>query len=166
MGTKELADMQITVTDPLGERAVFRAESFRFKVGNHAERITQNISTHNQISIEGRSVIDASSMGSMKSEEISGNLDFEKWIELSFVYLPDASFYAALDKVVTPNTIHELLLSEETKDGIQNESRHDYKINDDRKFKAFSSGESIGILCINSSGEFSFPNIETVYWYT
>ena len=48
IGIKEISDLQITITDRLGESAKFRAESFRFKVANHKQRITNNISTHNQ----------------------------------------------------------------------------------------------------------------------
>ena len=58
IGIKEISDLQITITDQFGESAQFRAEPFRFKVTNHDQRITNNISTHNQISIEGRGVVE------------------------------------------------------------------------------------------------------------
>lgn len=70
IGPKEISDLQITVTDAARERAVFIAAPFTFKVGNPEANVTQYISTHNQISIEGRGVVDASRMG---NNEIGSN---------------------------------------------------------------------------------------------
>ena len=90
IGMKELSDFQITITDQFGEAATFRAEPFSFKVGNHDQRITQNISTHNQISIEGRGVVDASGMGSDKSATQTVASSQPRWRELNFSYVPTA----------------------------------------------------------------------------
>ena len=63
MGMKEISGLLITITDRTQDSVVFRASSFAFSVGNPNQKITQNISTHNEISIEGRGVVDASGMG-------------------------------------------------------------------------------------------------------
>jgi biotin carboxyl carrier protein len=87
IGMKEISDLQITISDQFGETAKFRVESFRFKVNNHEQHITNNISTHNQISIEGRGVVDASGMG---ADNITRNLKDEnqpRWKQLNFNYL-------------------------------------------------------------------------------
>jgi biotin carboxyl carrier protein len=83
MGIKDISDLQITVTNQFQDSAVFRAESFTFKVSNPDQRVT-NL-THNQISIEGRGVIDASGMGA-QSNSVSND---ESWRELEFNYLAD-----------------------------------------------------------------------------
>jgi len=88
IGIKELSDLQITITDQFGESANFRAEPFSFKVGKHDQMVTNNISTHNQISIEGRGVVDASGMGTDKVTTREATNSQPKWIELKFSYLP------------------------------------------------------------------------------
>ena len=88
IGIKEISDLQLTISDQFGESANFRAESFRFKVGNHDTRITQNISTHNQISIEGRGVVDAGGMGPSKTITNITTDDQPRWRELKFTYIP------------------------------------------------------------------------------
>ena len=89
IGIKEISDLQITITDQFGESAIFRAESFSFKIGDHEQRVTQNISTHNQISIEGRGVVDASGLGadkaSIRKDEDSNQ---PHWKELRCSYVP------------------------------------------------------------------------------
>ena len=91
IGIKELSDLQITVSDQFGESANFRVEPFGFKVGNHDQKITQNISTHNQISIEGRGVVDASGMGKETPSPQIEKSTQPKWRELSFSYVPEVS---------------------------------------------------------------------------
>lgn len=164
-GIKEISDLVINITDDFGRDASFRAEPFRFKVVSLDQKLVQNISTHNQISIEGRGVVDASGMGVMKSEKFSGNLDIEKWMDLSFVYLSEAKFYMALEKAVIPNTINELFIAEDAEAGLLNESEKHHEINDDEKLTVFSSNEGVDILYIHSSGNFSLPNCETSNWY-
>jgi hypothetical protein len=88
IGIKEISNLQVTITDQFGEKANFRVEPFRFKVGNPEQRITHNISTHNQISIEGRGVVDASGMGTNNSAAQLGANNQLHWKELNFIYLP------------------------------------------------------------------------------
>lgn len=88
IGIKEVSDLQVTITDQFGKKANFRVEPFRFKVGNPEQRSTQNISTHNQISIEGRGVVDASGMGTNNSAARLGANNQLQWKELNFIYLP------------------------------------------------------------------------------
>lgn len=87
IGIKEISDLQITITDQFGESANFRVEPFGFRVGNPDQKITQNISTHNQISIEGRGVIDASGMGGDKTSTLPTANNQPKWVSLSFSFL-------------------------------------------------------------------------------
>ena len=89
MGIKELPDMLITITDQFGECANFKAESFGFKVGNHDQKIIHNISTHNQISIEGRGVVDASGLGADNTSAQPSTNNQPRWRELGFRYVPD-----------------------------------------------------------------------------
>jgi TPR repeat protein len=88
IGIKEIAGMQITIIDQFGESANFRAEPFSFKVASHDQRITQNISTHNQISIEGRGVVDATGMGADKNSTQPSAANQARWRELGFSYIP------------------------------------------------------------------------------
>ena len=90
IGIKEISDLQITITDQSNVSATFRAEPFSFKVGNHDQRITQNISTHNQISIEGRGVVDASGMGAEKNSALQKPNNQPKWVNLSISFLSSA----------------------------------------------------------------------------
>ena len=87
MGIKELAGMQITVTDLFGNSANFKSASFSFKVGSHEQRISQNISTHNQISIEGRGVVDASRMGAERTTAGAGSGIQPNWKKLDISYV-------------------------------------------------------------------------------
>lgn len=90
IGIKEISDLLITISDQFGDKAVFRSESFRFKVSNHDQRLTQNISTHNQISIEGRGVVDASGMGTERHVVHAKDDAEPRWQELTFSYIPQA----------------------------------------------------------------------------
>lgn len=87
MGIKELAGMLITITDQFGESAIFKAEPIRFRVGSHEQKVTQITSTHNQISIEGRGVVDASGMGADKTTAQLNASNQPKWKELAFSYV-------------------------------------------------------------------------------
>jgi hypothetical protein len=81
MGIKEISDLRLKVVNQFQESVIFRVDSFTFAVGS-PEKYTTNL-THNQISIEGRGVVDASGMGSNTSNETAK----EQWIELGFNYL-------------------------------------------------------------------------------
>lgn len=87
IGIKEISDLQITITDQFGESAKFRVQPFSFKVGNSDQKITQNISNHNQISIEGNGVIDATGMGADKTSTLPTANNQAKWINLSCSFL-------------------------------------------------------------------------------
>lgn len=100
IGIKEISDLQITITDQFGESAKFRAEPFSFKVGNPDQKITQNISTHNQISIEGRGVIDASGMGADKTSTLATANNQPKWVNLNFSFLSSTGQFSEENPVV------------------------------------------------------------------
>ena len=89
MGMKELADMQINICDQFGECATFKADPFNFKVGSLEQSVINNISTHNQISIEGRGVVDASGMGAEKAPTDLTTKHKPNWKELEFIFVPD-----------------------------------------------------------------------------
>lgn len=88
IGIKEISDLLLTVTDQFGDTANFRVEPFRFKVGNPDARVVQHISTHNQISIEGRGVVDATGMGQHTEERQSMN-SLPQWKTLCVNYIPN-----------------------------------------------------------------------------
>lgn len=90
-GFKEIEDLYITISNQLLDSATFRVEPFSLKVGNPDQHITQNISTHNQISIEGRGVVDASGMGTEKNTDASNVSLQPKWEKLNFSYVPLAA---------------------------------------------------------------------------
>ncbi|TRZ76618.1 MAG: hypothetical protein D4R94_04570 [Chitinophagaceae bacterium] len=87
IGLKEISDLKITITDQFGESASFRSEPFRFKVTNQEKHVTNNISTHNQISIEGRGVVDATGMGAEKIGVQPVVSDQPRWKQLGFSYV-------------------------------------------------------------------------------
>ncbi len=91
IGIKEISELQITIIDEFGESACFRVEPFRFKVLNHDQRVTNNISTHNQISIDGHGVVDATGMGADKREVQQSARNLTIWKQLGFSYLPRAN---------------------------------------------------------------------------
>jgi len=89
IGIKEISDLQITITDQFGESATFRTEAFSFKIGDHEQRVTQNISTHNEISIEGRGVVDASGLCADKANiRKDENSNEPHWKELRCSFVP------------------------------------------------------------------------------
>jgi hypothetical protein len=90
IGIKEISDLQITLIDQFGESVIFRVETFGFLVGSHEQRLTQNITTNTQISIEGRGVIDASGIGVTKSPEKLDEKRQPRWKEVKCIYIPQA----------------------------------------------------------------------------
>jgi len=87
IGTKEISDLKITIVDEFGAIANFRAKPFRFKVESHDKHVIQNINTHNQISIEGRGVVDASGMGVYKNAPESNDIKPPFWVNLGFRFI-------------------------------------------------------------------------------
>lgn len=88
IGIKEISDLQLTISDQFGESANFRAEPFRFKVGNHNQKITTTITTNQHISIEGRGVVDASGVAGNLEKQSSAISNQPIWRELKFFYIP------------------------------------------------------------------------------
>jgi len=88
IGIKEISDLQLTISDQFGESANFRAEPFRFKVGNHNQKISTTITTNQHISIEGRGVVDASGVAGNLEKQSSGINNQPIWRELKFFYIP------------------------------------------------------------------------------
>jgi hypothetical protein len=105
IGLKEISDLQLTVGDQFGDSANFRVEPFRFKVGNHDSRITQNISTHNQISIEGRGVVDASGMGAEKGFAHTSIGIEPRWKELTCIFIPETLPSSFFDKKIVSSFV-------------------------------------------------------------
>lgn len=91
MGIKEISNLRITVTDQFGDGAIFIIDPFKFKIANHEKNIINNISTHNQISIEGRGVVDATVVGIDKKESSQSLSDHPMWKQLGFKYLQIAN---------------------------------------------------------------------------
>jgi len=88
IGVKEISDLMITVSDNSQQSAIFRASTFTFKVNNPDQRVTQNFSTTNQISIEGRGVVDNSGNSAEKNLSAAGQSQVPKWVKLHCVYVP------------------------------------------------------------------------------
>jgi TPR repeat protein len=89
IGIKNISDLLLTITNQFGESVLFRGASFTVRVSNPNQRITQNISTHNQISIEGRGVVDASRMGAGGENSGTGSAISPRWRPLSCGVLID-----------------------------------------------------------------------------
>ena len=89
MGRKEISNMRITVTDQIGDSANFKIAPFSFSVQSPNQRITRNVL--NQISIEGRGVVDANGMGADSQDENSSISNQPNWINLSFEWNNDTS---------------------------------------------------------------------------
>jgi biotin carboxyl carrier protein len=115
IGIKEISDLHIIITDQLGEIARFRSEPFRFKVASHEQSITNNISTHNQISIEGRGVVDATGMGANNGAFDQPASDQPKWKQLSFSHLP----YESDRNLVVDLSTNDTTAAEQKKVGCQ-----------------------------------------------
>jgi len=90
IGIKEISDLMITVSDQSQKSATFRASTFNFKVNNPDQRVTQNFSTTNQISIEGRGVVDNSGNSAEKNFSAASQSPDSKWVRLSCVYVPSS----------------------------------------------------------------------------
>jgi hypothetical protein len=78
-GVKSIDALELTVTNVLNDSAKFRVAPFRVKIGSASQIISNTVTNHTQISIEGRGVIDASGLG---SEAIGPNARESQWLEL------------------------------------------------------------------------------------
>ena len=85
VGPKQINEMKLTVENIYGDSAEFLIDTFTFKVGNPDQKVVNNITTHTQISIEGRGVVDASGIGADKSSNQDSNLGLEApvWVKLN-----------------------------------------------------------------------------------
>ena len=88
IGIKEISDLQLTISDQFGESANFRAEPFRFRVGNHNQKISTTITTNQHISIEGRGVVDASGVAGNLEKQSSAINNQPIWRGLKLFYIP------------------------------------------------------------------------------
>ena len=68
-GTKEINELTITVTNQFKEEAIFKTSSFNFKVLTPNLSIINQITNKNEISIEGRGVVDASNLGGNQNNQ-------------------------------------------------------------------------------------------------
>ena len=90
-GFKEIGDLYVIVSDPEQKNAKFITSPFNFKIGNAAQTIINNTTnnTTQNISIEGRGVIDASGTGADKSQNPSDQTNNPIWKSLSVTYQPN-----------------------------------------------------------------------------
>jgi len=97
-GPKEISELVLTLENQFFDKARFLVFPFRFKVANSAQQVVNNITTHNQISIEGRGVVDASGAGTTINQD---KVDAEpRWVPLKFSLILDEDFYAFIDSKV------------------------------------------------------------------
>ncbi len=78
-GVKSISDLKVTVTNILMESAVFRASPFKVSIVNPSQTVNNLVTTHAQISIEGRGVVDASGIG---KQVTSDKIVSPKWLTL------------------------------------------------------------------------------------
>jgi len=94
-GPKEISDLLMTVENQFFEKEVFKVSPFRFKVAKASDHVVNNITTHNQISIEGRGVVDASGAGgNIKTGHPQDHAP--RWRKLSFSLELDSSLIDTL----------------------------------------------------------------------
>jgi len=97
-GPKEISELILTLENQFFDKARFLVFPFRFKVANSGQQVVNNITTHNQISIEGRGVVDASGAGTAINQD---KVDAEPhWVPLKFSLILDDDFYAFIDSKV------------------------------------------------------------------
>ncbi len=91
-GPKEIRDMQVVISNLEQENAKFTASSFTFKIGNAGQTIINNITknTTQNISIEGRGVVDASGADSDRSQTADSQANsLPIWKTLTLSYQPE-----------------------------------------------------------------------------
>lgn len=87
IGLKEISGFRITVSNLVNKNATFIASPFTFMVKNKDTNITQFITTNNQISIEGRGVVDASGMGSSNQTMNIKDIYEPRWKNIPTKYI-------------------------------------------------------------------------------
>lgn len=119
-GPKEIAELYLTIENQFYDKVRFLVSPFRFKVGHASQQVVNNITTHNQISIEGRGVVDASGAG---TEQKSAPVDTQpRWKKLQFSLIPDEEFVAQLSGMPDDTTTEEVIASQSVAHHIQSSS--------------------------------------------
>lgn len=95
-GPKQISQMYLAVENQFFDQCKFVVSPFSFRVGSFQQQVVNNITTHNQISIEGRGVVDASNMGGA-SAGVSPD-DQPRWKVLNFTLALDASLMEELTR--------------------------------------------------------------------
>lgn len=86
-GPKEISELTITVNNQFKEEAKFKVTPFNFRVKTPTQNVINQITTKNEISIEGRGVVDAANMGGQNPVSTENNEP--QWINLEHFLLPD-----------------------------------------------------------------------------
>lgn len=109
-GPKGIDDLEILVSDPLQDNALFIASPFRFTVLNPDQKVVNNISSTTNLSVEGSGVIQANSMSAGAAPTPVGQQEsVAKWKKLSFSYkmASDADFIDSLVGLVAGSVMSE-----------------------------------------------------------
>jgi uncharacterized Zn finger protein (UPF0148 family) len=101
-GPKEISELTITVSNQFKDEAKFKVTPFNFRVKSPTQNVINQITTKNEISIEGRGVVDAANMGGQ--QPITDEDNDPKWVPLEHFLIN------SLDNETIPNRIS----SEET----------------------------------------------------
>ena len=86
-GPKEISELTITVTNQFKEEAKFKVTPFNFRVKTPTQNVINQITTKNEISIEGRGVVDAANMGTQQPLATENNEP--TWVNLEHFLLPE-----------------------------------------------------------------------------
>ena len=86
-GPKEISELTITVANQFKDEAKFKVTPFNFRVKTPTQNVINQITTKNEISIEGRGVVDAANMGG--HNPVSTENNEPQWINLEHFLLPD-----------------------------------------------------------------------------
>ena len=95
-GPKEISELTITVTNQFKDEAKFKVTPFNFRVKTPTQNVINQITTKNEISIEGRGVVDAANMGGQNPVSTENNEP--QWINLERFLLPDE-----VENTIVPN---------------------------------------------------------------
>jgi TPR repeat protein len=149
MGVKELSEFKITVTNQFDEFCTFRLSPIRFRVNNPNQEINQFFSTKNQISIEGRGIVDNSGVSTnIPSSSLLNNINLSdpKWVKLYSSYIP-LEFYQTADK---KNEDSSQILSDGEHDGS---TLSDVEFDEDDIQSIINSADKGSILALNALGK-------------
>ena len=86
-GPKEISELTITVNNQFKEEAKFKVTPFNFRVKTPTQNVINQITTKNEISIEGRGVVDAANMGGQQPLTTENNEPI--WVNLEHFLLPE-----------------------------------------------------------------------------